>query len=58
MVGHNPGWEEAVETLAGHSERMTTCNAALFEGSGPTWQAAMASRWDLIEVLRPRKPRS
>ena len=56
-IGHNPGWEDAVEALSGEATRMTTCNAALLEGAGATWAAALSSPWTLVTVLRPRPPR-
>ena len=52
-IGHNPGWEDAVEQLTGSYVRMTTCNAVLLRA--PSWTA---DRWDLVDVLRPRPPRS
>lgn len=57
VVGHNPGWEDAVEQLSGIPTRITTCNAALLEGAGGSWGAALQGAWDLVDVLRPRPPK-
>ena len=53
VLGHNPGWEQAVHRLTGQPESMTPANAALLEGSGDDWPAALEGRWRLVEVLRP-----
>jgi phosphohistidine phosphatase SixA len=57
VIGHNPGWEELVETLTGTPQRMTTCNAALLSIQAESWQAAIEQRggWRLHEVLRPKE---
>lgn len=57
VVGHNPGWEEVVEWLAGESVVMKTACAALLEREASTWAAAVAEpgAWRLIEVIRPRE---
>jgi phosphohistidine phosphatase SixA len=56
-LGHNPGWEGALLWLTGEEERLTTANAALLEGSGDTWAAAVASRrgWKIHDVIRPKE---
>jgi phosphohistidine phosphatase len=56
-LGHNPGWEEAVEWLCGQSTALTTANAALLEGNGTSWDAALqaAGAWQLWQVLRPKQ---
>lgn len=56
-LGHNPGWEDAVEWFSGESIRMTTSNAALLEGSGSNWGAAVGNSgvWNLCDVLRPKE---
>jgi len=56
-IGHNPGWEDAVEQLSGEETRMTTCNAALLESTEDSWDAAFGGKWTLVTVLRPRPPR-
>jgi len=55
VLGHNPGWEEAVAALAGIDEPMTTANAALLEGAGADWPSAFRGRWELVEMVRPRR---
>ena len=56
-LGHNPGWEDAVEWLSGESIRLTTANAALLEGSGSTWSDALSESgdWSLRDVIRPKE---
>lgn len=56
-LGHNPGWEDAVEWLSGQSVRLTTANAALLEGSGSSWSAALgdSGSWNLCDVIRPKE---
>lgn len=36
-MGHNKGWEEAASMLSGASIELKTCNAALLEASGQSW---------------------
>jgi len=54
VLGHNPGWEEALHVLTGGDGAMTTGNAALLAGSGVTWVEALEARWHLVAHLRPR----
>lgn len=56
VLGHNPGWEGLIASLAGESVVMKTANAALLEGEGETWRDAIAKRrsWKLIDVVRAR----
>lgn len=54
VLGHNPGWEDALTMLSGRAEVMTTANAALLIGEGPTWSEALERGWDLEILLRPR----
>ncbi|KAJ4823947.1 hypothetical protein Tsubulata_016426 [Turnera subulata] len=42
-MGHNRGWEEAASMLTGSSIELKTCNAALLEASGKSWEEAFAS---------------
>jgi hypothetical protein len=37
-MGHNRGWEEAASTLTGASVELKTCNAALLEATGKSWE--------------------
>nr|GEW87370.1 hypothetical protein [Tanacetum cinerariifolium] len=39
-MGHNKGWEEAASTLSGASIELKTCNAALLEAAGKSWEEA------------------
>ncbi len=56
VLGHNPGWEDAVAWLTGSSVRMTTANVALMTGEGPTWADALQPRaWTLSTILRPKE---
>lgn len=48
LLGHNPGWEDALPLLCGTAAPLTTCNAALLAPDGP-------DRWRLVDVLRPRE---
>ncbi len=56
MIGHNPGWEDAVYELSGIRARMTTCNAALLSTEAGSWaDAAERSDWVLEQVVRPKE---
>jgi phosphohistidine phosphatase len=56
VVGHNPGWEEAVEELAGKPVRLTTCNAALLSVKAASWAAALdGEAWKVERVVRPKE---
>ena len=57
VLGHNPGWEHAVEWLSGDAERMTTANAALLSGEFDSWEesANEPRRWTLVTVIRPKE---
>lgn len=58
VLGHNPGWEDAVHELSGVRVRMTTCNAALLQCpvQTQTWADAVArSDWTLEKLLRPKE---
>lgn len=37
-MGHNRGWEEAASMFTGASVELKTCNAALLEATGKTWE--------------------
>lgn len=37
-MGHNKGWEEAASMFSGASIELKTCNAALLEARGRTWE--------------------
>lgn len=57
VLGHNPGWEEAVQWLTGQRVTMVTGCAALLSGEGSTWKSALAepSAWHLEDVLYPHQ---
>ncbi len=54
-IGHNPGWEAAVQLLCGEPHIFTTCNAALLIGAGDTWESALQQPWRLEALIRPRE---
>ena len=55
LLGHNPGWQNAISYFAGEQERMMTANAALLHGQGDSWEeTAVSGGFELIQVLRPR----
>lgn len=37
-MGHNRGWEEAASMFTGASVELKTCNAALLEATGKSWE--------------------
>lgn len=54
VLGHNPGWEDAVHALCGVRARMMPCAAALMRTHADTWAAAATrSDWTLDELVRP-----
>ena len=54
VIGHNPGWEDAVHALSGVRARMMPCAAALLRTPAPRWpDAAARSDWTLEELVRP-----
>jgi phosphohistidine phosphatase SixA len=55
VLGHNPGWEDAVAELSGQWVRMTTANAALLHSDAEDWAEAMDIEWLLVDVLRPKE---
>ena len=56
VLGHNPGWEEAVEELSGREVRITTANVVLLEGEGATWREALQrGPWSVAGVVRPKE---
>lgn len=56
-LGHNPGWEGALLWFTGEDDGLTTANAALLEGKGETWAAALAGRrgWKIHNIIRPKE---
>lgn len=55
VLGHNPGWEEAVSDLTGISTTLTTGNCALLEADGEWASLMQRGAWRLVDVLRPRE---
>ncbi|WJX27397.1 hypothetical protein P8452_16217 [Trifolium repens] len=46
-MGHNRGWEEAASMFSGASVELKTCNAALLETAGKSWnEAFLAAGFD------------
>jgi phosphohistidine phosphatase len=54
VLGHNPGWEEAVSELTGKEVTLTTCNAAMLSVEAKTWPEALEKRWKLEHLVRPK----
>lgn len=54
-LGHNPGWEEALEALTGRAEALKTASCAVLLGVGPTWAEALAGPWQLDALVHPRE---
>ncbi|KAL2475794.1 Phosphoglycerate mutase family protein [Abeliophyllum distichum] len=56
-MGHNRGWEEAASALSGASIELKTCNAALLEATGKSWEEAFSlagfGGWKLQAVVKP-----
>lgn len=56
LVGHNPGLEELVAQLSGHSERMPTAAVAVFTLPVATWAAVdEVTTGELVGVFRPKE---
>jgi phosphohistidine phosphatase len=54
VLGHNPGWEDAVHALCGVRARMMPCAAALLRAPADAWpDVAARSSWTLDELVRP-----
>ena len=60
VLGHNPGWEDVVESLTGQPIQMTTANAVLMHKFSANWTSAVHSPevWQVEAILRPREPRT
>lgn len=56
-MGHNKGWEEAASMFSGAPVQLSTCNAALLESEGSSWQEAFElagfGGWKLHYVVKP-----
>ncbi|PKA67019.1 hypothetical protein AXF42_Ash004510 [Apostasia shenzhenica] len=56
-IGHNRGWEEAASMFSGSSVELKTCNAALLEATGKSWNEAFGltglGGWKLEGIVKP-----
>ncbi|KAL7103149.1 hypothetical protein ACP275_08G162700 [Erythranthe tilingii] len=56
-MGHNKGWEEAASMFSGASVELKTCNAALLEATGKSWEEAFSlvgfGGWKLNGIVKP-----
>ncbi|PSS24745.1 2,3-bisphosphoglycerate-dependent phosphoglycerate mutase [Actinidia chinensis var. chinensis] len=56
-MGHNRGWEEAASMFSGISIELKTCNAALLEATGKSWEEAFSlagfGGWKLQGIVTP-----
>lgn len=56
-MGHNRGWEEAASMFSGAPIELKTCNAALLEATGKSWNEAFAlaglGGWKLHGIVKP-----
>lgn len=57
VLGHNPGWEEALAWLCGSDEILKTACAALLEGEAESWPAAVAAPegFRLETIIKPEE---
>jgi phosphohistidine phosphatase SixA len=56
VLGHNPGWEDLVQSLSGERVMMKTATAALLTRDLAAWQSAFDSgSWNLEKVIYPRE---
>ncbi|KAK6791181.1 hypothetical protein RDI58_010262 [Solanum bulbocastanum] len=46
-MGHNRGWEEAASVLSGVTVELKTCNAALLEATGKSWEECTPQAFSL-----------
>ncbi len=56
VLGHNPGWQDALTWLSGDDAVLTTANAALLTTQAPSWAQAFAGpqRFETVRILRPK----
>ncbi|CAO2828576.1 unnamed protein product [Amaranthus hypochondriacus] len=56
-MGHNKGWEEAASIFTGSVVELKTCNAALLEATGKSWEEAFEQAgvggWKLQGLVKP-----
>ncbi len=57
VLGHNPGWDEALERLTGEEDELKTACAALLHRHADGWRDAMGGRgqWQQWMMIRPRE---
>ncbi|KAJ0989732.1 hypothetical protein J5N97_008088 [Dioscorea zingiberensis] len=59
-MGHNRGWEEAASMFSGAVVELKTCNAALLEAAGKSWDEAFDKAglggWKLHGIVKPDSP--
>ncbi|RAL20312.1 hypothetical protein DL240_17165 [Lujinxingia litoralis] len=56
VLGHNPGFEQALSYLSGTYHTLTTANAALLLAGGDSWaEACQRATMKLDRILRPRE---
>lgn len=56
ILGHNPGWEDAVSWLSGIDIRVTTANIAVLEHPLDDWsQSICKTNWALRAHFQPKK---
>lgn len=57
VLGHNPGWEEALAWLSGSNETLKTACAALLQGEAESWSTAVATPegFRLETIIKPRE---
>ena len=54
VLGHNPGWSDAIAWLTGIQVNLAPANAALLLGRGERWAGALGlGALELEDVLRP-----
>lgn len=49
-MGHNRGWEEAASMFSGASIELKTCNGALLEATGNTWEEVLRNNYVVVVV--------
>lgn len=54
VLGHNPGWEFAVQRLSGERVVMKTATAALLQAECSSWCQSFEIQWSVEDVLYPR----
>ncbi|XP_031103540.1 uncharacterized protein At3g52155, chloroplastic [Ipomoea triloba] len=56
-MGHNRGWEEAASMFSGAPIELKTCNAALLEATGKSWEETFSlaglGGWGLQGIVKP-----